>query len=61
MKMKHTVKMKSGQQEVYEFKTKAESDRALTNAIALNKTFNSIRCIWIEPVNNPWQRKRIDF
>ena len=53
--------MKSGQQEVYEFKTKAESDRALTNAIALNKTFNSIRFIWIEPVNKPWQRKRIDF
>lgn len=61
MKMKHTVKMKSGRQEIYEFKSKAESVKALENAIHLNKTFNSIKCIWIEPINKPWQRKRIDF
>lgn len=39
MKMKHTVKFNSGSQEVYEFKTKAESNKALENAVALNKVF----------------------
>ena len=61
MKMKHTVQMKSGRQEIYEFKSKTESAKALENAVHLNKTFNSIKCIWIEPTNKPWQRKRIDF
>lgn len=61
MKIKHTVKFNSGSQEVYEFKTKAESYKALENAIALNKTFNTIKCVWIESVNQPWKRERIDF
>ena len=61
MKMKHTVKFQSGDQEVYEFKTKSESDKALKNAILLNKSFGTIRCIWIEPINQPWKRERIDF
>ena len=42
MKMKHTVKFNSGRQEVYEFKTKVESYKAIENAVALNKTFNTI-------------------
>ena len=61
MRMKHTVKLHSGSQEVYEFKTKAESDRAFENAILLNKSFGTIKCIWIEPINQPWKRERIDF
>ena len=61
MKIKHTVRFNSGSQEVYEFKTKAESYKAIENAIALNKTFNTIKCIWIEPINQQWKRERIDF
>ena len=61
MKMKHIVKLNSGSQEVYEFKTKVESNKALDNAKRLNKTFKSIKCIWIEPINQPWKRERIDF
>ena len=61
MRMKHTVKFESGGQEVYEFKTKSESDKAFKNAILLNKSFGTIKCIWIEPINQPWKRKRIDF
>lgn len=61
MKMKHTVKLRSGDKEVYEFRTKAESDKAFENAILLNKSFGTIKCIWIEPINQPWKRKRIDF
>ena len=61
MRMKHTVKFNSGSQEVYEFKTKLESDKALKNAIMLNKSFDTIKCIWIEPINQPWKRERIDF
>lgn len=61
MRMKHTVQFQSGSYEIYEFKTKADSDKALTNAILLNKSFGTIKCIWIEPVNQPWKRKIIDF
>ena len=61
MKMKHTVKFRSGSKEVFEFKTIAESDKALRNAVMLNRTFNTIKCIWIEPINQPWKRERIDF
>lgn len=61
MKMKHVVKFNSGNQEVYEFKTKAESDKTLKNAVVLNKAFNTIKYIWIEPINQPWKRERIDF
>ena len=61
MKIKHVVKFNSGNREVYEFKTKAESDKALKNAVVLNKTFSTIKCIWIEPINQPWKRERIDF
>lgn len=61
MKMKHTVRFNNGNQEVFEFSTKADSDKAFENAIQLNKTFKSILCIWIEPVSQPWKRKRIDF
>lgn len=61
MRMKHTVKFNSGDQVVFEFKTKAESDRALKNAMLLNRSFGTIKCIWIEPINHPRKRKRIDF
>lgn len=61
MRIKHTVKFNSGDQEVFEFKTKAESDRALKNAILLNRSFGTIKCIWIEPINQPIKRERIDF
>lgn len=61
MKMKHTVKLRSGDKEVYEFRTKAESDKTFENAILLNKSFGTIKRIWIEPINQPWKRKRIDF
>lgn len=61
MKMKHTVKFQSGDKVVYEFKTIAESDKALRNAVMLNRTCNTIKCIWIEPINQPWKRERIDF
>ena len=61
MRMKHTVKLHNGSKEVYEFKTKAESDKAFKNAILLNKSFGTIKCIWIEPINQPWKRERIDF
>ena len=61
MKIKHTIRFNSGSREVYEFKTKAESYKAIENAVALNKTFNTIKRIWIEPVNQPWKRERLDF
>lgn len=61
MRMKHTVKLKSGNKEVYEFRTISESDKALMNARQLNKTFDTIKCVWIEPINQPWKRQRIDF
>lgn len=61
MRMKHTVKFQSGSQEVYEFKTKPESDKALKNAILLNKSFGTIKRIWIEPINQPQKRKIIIF
>lgn len=61
MRMKHTVEFKSGDQQVYEFKTRAESDKACMNARHLNKTLNTIKCIWIEPVNFPWRKEKIDF
>ena len=61
MKMRHIVNLRSGAYEVYDFRTKAESDKALTNAITLNKTFNTIKCIWVKPKNKPWLKKRIDL
>ena len=61
MRMKHTVKLKSGTQEVYEFRTKPESDKALKNAAILQKSFGNIQCIWVEPVGRPEKRERIDF
>ena len=61
MKFKHTVKFISGNKEEFVFNTKAESDKRLVNAIQLNKTFNTIRCIWIEPLNKPEQRVRLDL
>lgn len=61
MKMKHIVKLRSGANEVYHFHTKAESTKALQNAVVLNKTFDTIKCIWIEPINKPWKTKRIDL
>ena len=61
MRMKHTVKLKSGCQKVYEFRTTADSNKALKNAIILHNAFNTIKCIWIEPINYPENRKRIDF
>ena len=59
--MKHTVEMKSGRQAVYEFESKAKSNQALKNAIHLNKTFNAIKCIWVEPINHPEEKTKIDF
>lgn len=53
MKIKHTVKLKSGAQEVYEFKTKAESDKALWNAEMLQRSFGTIQSILVERVGHP--------
>lgn len=61
MKMKHTIKLKSGEQHVVYFKSKSYSNEAFINALTINRTFNTIRCIWIEPVAHPEQRIRIDF
>ena len=41
MRMKHTVKLKSGCQKVYEFRTKAESNKALKNVIILHNDANN--------------------
>lgn len=61
MRMKHTVEFKSGDTQVYEFKTRAESDKALTNARHLHKAFNTIKCIWVAPIKYLWRKERIDF
>lgn len=61
MRMKHIVKLRNGSNEVFNFRTKVESHKALVNAIALNKTFGTIKCIWIQPINQPWKRERIDL
>lgn len=61
MKMKHTVRLKSGSEVVYEFQTKAASQQALKNAKTLHKAFNTITCVFVEPVNHPEKRERIDF
>lgn len=61
MKMRHIVKLRSGANKVYDFHTKVESNKALDNALTLNKTFNTIKCIWVKPINKPWKRKRIDL
>lgn len=61
MKMRHIVKLHNGANEVYDFRTKTESDKALTNALTLNKTFNTIKCIWVKPINKPWLKKRINL
>ena len=61
MKMRHIVKLCSGAKEVYNFRTKTESDKALNNAFTINKTFKTIKCIWVEPENKPWKRQRIDL
>ena len=53
MKMKHTVRLKSGSEAVYEFQTKAASKQALENARTLHKAFNTIVCVFVEPVNHP--------
>ena len=61
MRMQHIVKFQSGDKVAYKFQTKSESDKALENAILLNKSFGTIKCVWIEPINQPWKRERIDF
>lgn len=61
MKMKHTVKLISGKTKTYVFPTKRESDKVLKNAFRINNQFHTIRCIWVEPLNKPWERERIDF
>ena len=61
MRMKHTVKLRSGTQHSYYFRTKAESDKAFINSLHLNAAFNIIKCIWIEPIIHPEKRERIDF
>lgn len=61
MKMKHTVKLISGNTKTYVFPTKRESDKVLKNAFMLNNQFHTIRCIWIEPLNQPEKRERIDL
>ena len=61
MKMKHTVKLISGNTETYLFPTKRKSDKVLKNAFTLNNQFHTIRCIWIEPLNQPEKRERIDL
>lgn len=57
MKMKHTVRLKSGSEVVYEFQTKAVSKQALENAKTLHKAFNTIVCVFVEPVNYPEKEK----
>ena len=59
MKMKHTVRLKSGSEAMYEFQTKAASKQALENARTLHKAFNTIVCVFVEPVNHP-EKKRKD-
>ena len=61
MRMKHTVKLRSGEQHCYYFRTKAESNKAFINSLHLNATFNTIKCIWIEPEIHLEKRIRIDF
>ena len=61
MKMKHTLKLVSGKMKTYIFPTKQESDKALKNTFTINNQFHTIRCIWIEPLNKPWKRERIDL
>lgn len=61
MKMLHTVKYHSGELVKHTFSTKAKSDKAIDNAYKLNGTYHTIKCIWVEPVNYPWRRYRIDF
>lgn len=53
MRMKHTVKFNSGRQKVFEFKSISQSNKVLENAVCLNRTFNNIKCIWVESVNQP--------
>lgn len=61
MWMKHTVKLRSGALNSYYFRTKKASDEAFINSLHLNATFNTIKCIWIEPEIHPEKRIRIDF
>ena len=61
MKMKHTVKLRSGEYHIYFFKSKQESDKALANAICINKTFNTIEHICIEMVGWLKRKVKIDF
>ena len=56
-----TVRLKSGSEAVYEFQTKAASKQALENARTLHKAFNTITCVFVEPVNHLEKRERIDF
>ena len=59
MKMKHTVRLKSGSEAMYEFQTKPASKQALLKARTLHKAFNTIVCVFVEPVNHP-EKKRKD-
>lgn len=61
MRMKHTVKLRSGKKHTFEFRSQKESDKAFMNCLLINKTFNTIKCIWIEPIIHPEKRIRIDF
>ena len=61
MKMKHIVIFKSGSVETYEFKTKADSLKALKNAKILNKAFHTIASIKVLPINFPEREYTIGF
>ena len=61
MRIKHTVKLKSGAQEIYNFNNKKASDKALENAFKINKTFNTISHILIEPISHPNKWEKITF
>lgn len=61
MRMQHIVKFQSGDKVVYKFRTKSESDKALKNAMLLNKSFGTIDHIRIVPVNYPEREIFIGF
>ena len=61
MKLRHIVTLNSGIQEIYNFNNKKASEKALSNAFKLNKAFNTISHILIEPINNPEEWEKIIF
>lgn len=61
MKMKHIVTFKSGSVQIYEFKTKADSIKALKNAKILSNAFHTIEAVIVSPINFPDRQYTICF